>query len=221
VYAASCRQIGKWDSTAAGCYNLAAIKRGRIGEMSQTSQELNQLLVEWRNGDEAAFRRIVPLVYDELRRLAHRYMRQQPQEHTLQTTALVHEAYVRLNGRENVDFQNRVHFFAVCAQVMRSLLIDRARARQSIKRGGGAIQVVAGDELSADRERDEQLLALDAALDKLAKIDARKSRIVEMRYFGGMTSQETAEELGVSAITIKREWLKARAWLYREIVKPR
>src|SRR5215471_4813403 len=163
------------------------MEQGRIGEMSQTPQELTQLLVEWRNGDQAAFRRIVPLVYNELRHLAHRYMKQQPQEHTLQTTALVHEAYVRLNGREAVDFQNRAHFFAVCAQVMRSLLIDRARARQSIKRGGGAAQVTADDQLAGDRECDQQLLALDAALDKLARIDSRKSRIVEMRYFGGMT----------------------------------
>ncbi|HEU4388020.1 MAG TPA: sigma-70 family RNA polymerase sigma factor [Blastocatellia bacterium] len=185
--------------------------------MNQTSQELTGLLAAWRDGDPDALSRIVPLVYDELRHLAHRYVRQQPHEHTLQTTALVHEAYLRLAGRDEVNWQNRAHFFAVCAQVMRSLLIDRARARQANKRGGGAEQVELDETSVAEKSQDEELLVLNAALEKLAKVDLRKSRIVEMRYFGGMSAQEIATTLGTSAVTVKREWLKARAWLYREI----
>ena len=185
--------------------------------MTQTSQELSRLLIAWRDGDQDALSRIMPLVYDELRHLAHRYVRQQPNEQTLQTTALVHEAYLRLAGRNEVDWQSRAHFFAVCAQVMRNLLIDRARARQAIKRGGGAKMVEFDEASVADERQDEQLLELNSALEKLAKVDVRKSRIVEMRYFGGMSAQEIATALGTSAVTIKREWLKARAWLYREI----
>jgi len=159
----------------------------------------------------------MPMIYDELRRLAHRYMRRAPGGQTLQTTALVHEAYLRLAGQRDVDWQNRTHFFAVCAQVMRSLLVDRARSRQAIKRGGGLQQVELKDETAQAATQDEKLLALDEALERLGSLDPRKTRIVEMRYFGGMSVEETAEVLNVSPITVKREWSKARAWLYREM----
>jgi RNA polymerase sigma factor (TIGR02999 family) len=185
--------------------------------MRQTPEELTQLLIAWHNGDRGALDLLMPLIYDELRQLAHRYLKRQPKGQTLQTTALVHEAYLRFAGRDAAEWRNRVHFFAVCAQVMRNLLIDHARARQSIKRGGDLHQIDLAEAAAVDAGQDEQLLALNAALERLAEIDLRKSRIVEMRYFGGMSAGEIAEELGLSEITIKREWLKARAWLYREI----
>jgi RNA polymerase sigma factor (TIGR02999 family) len=185
--------------------------------MTPSTQQVSQLLMAWREGDSGAFDRLMPMVYEELRRLAHRYMRRVPAGQTLQTTALVHEAYLRLAGHGDVDWQSRVHFFAVCAQVMRSLLVDRARSRHAIKRGGGLHQVELNDEMMKSPSQDEQLLVLDEALERLAAIDPRKARIVEMRYFGGMSVEETAQVLNVSSITIKREWSKARAWLYREM----
>ena len=185
--------------------------------MTPSTQQVSQLLLAWRAGDVAAFDRLMPMIYDELRRLAHRYMRRAPAGQTLQTTALVHEAYLRLAGHRVVDWQNRSHFFAVCAQVMRSLLVDRARSRQAQKRGGGLHQVELKDETAQAATQDEKLLALDEALERLASLDPRKTRIVEMRYFGGMSVEETAQVLNVSPITVKREWSKARAWLYREM----
>lgn len=184
--------------------------------MTPSTQQVSQLLMAWREGDPEAFDRLMPMVYDELRRLAHRYMRRVPEGQTLQTTALVHEAYMRLAGQGDVDWQNRSHFFAVCSQVMRSLLVDRARSRYAIKRGGGLRQVELND-AAAQTSQDEKLLALDEALERLAAIDPRKTKIVEMRYFGGMSVEETAQVLELSQITIKREWSKARAWLYREM----
>lgn len=186
-------------------------------KMTPSTQQVSQLLIAWREGDAGAFDRLMPMVYDELRNLAHRYIRRAPGGQTLQTTALVHEAYLRLAGQMDVGWQNRSHFFAVCAQVMRSLLVDRARARYALKRGGGLRQVELDDAAAQSPTRDEQLLALDECLDRLAEIDPRKSRIVEMRYFGGMSVEEAAQVLNVSPITIKREWSKARAWLYREM----
>jgi len=185
--------------------------------MTPSSQQVSQLLLAWRAGDVAAFDRLMPMVYDELRRLARRYMRRAPAGQTLQTTALVHEAYLRLAGDRDVNWQNRTHFFAVCAQVMRGLMVDRARSRQAIKRGGDLHQVELNDQTAQAASQDEKLLALDEALERLAALDPRKTRIVEMRYFGGMSVEETAEVLNVSPITVKREWSKARAWLYREI----
>jgi RNA polymerase sigma factor (TIGR02999 family) len=187
--------------------------------MPKNPQEVTQLLAAWRDGDQQALDKLMPLVYDELRRLAHRYMKRQSDGQTLQTTAVVHEAYLRLAGRDEVHWQNRAHFFAVCAQVMRNLLVDRARARQTEKRGGGINQVeVDAGGIAAPTQRDE-ILDLHEALEKLNQIDPRKSRIVEMRYFGGMSVEETAAVLELSPITIKREWLKARAWLYLEMNK--
>ncbi|MEW6207805.1 MAG: sigma-70 family RNA polymerase sigma factor [Acidobacteriota bacterium] len=185
--------------------------------MSPSPNEVSQMLLDWRNGDRDALNRLMPLVYDELRRLAHRYMNRRFAGQTLQTTALVHEAYIRLVGQDQVVWQNRSHFFAVCAQVMRNLLVDRARSRQAEKHGGGARQVSLDEADVISPEKQIDLLALDEALDKLASLDPRKSRIVEMRYFGGMSVEETAEVLDISPITVKREWLKARAWLYHQM----
>lgn len=185
--------------------------------MTPSTEQVSQLLMAWREGDLGAFDRLLPMVYDELRHLAHRYMRRVPAGQTLQTTALVHEAYLRLAGQGDVNWQNRSHFFAVCSQVMRGLLVDRARSRYAIKRGGGLQQVELNDDAAQTTTQDDNLLALDEALKRLAAIDPRKTRIVEMRYFGGMSVEETAQVLGLSPITIKREWSKARAWLYREM----
>lgn len=185
--------------------------------MAQSPQEITELLTAWRGGDPEALEKLVPLVYSELHRLAHRYLQKQPAERTLQTTALVNEAYLRLVGQNQVEWQNRAHFFAVCAQVMRSLLIDRARERLAAKRGGGARYVSLDEAAVVYPERDEELLAVHEALDKLSALDPRKGRIVELRYFGGMSVEETAEVLALSPITIKREWLKAKMWLYHEL----
>lgn len=185
--------------------------------MTPSGQQVSQLLIAWRDGDPGAFDRLMPMVYDELRRLAHRYMRRVPEGQTLQTTALVHEAYLRMVGQGDPSWQNRSHFFAVCAQVMRNLLVDRARSRFAIKRGGGLHQVELDDAAVQSPTEDERLVALDEALERLAAIDPRKARIVEMRYFGGMSVEETGQVLDLSPITIKREWSKARAWLHREM----
>jgi RNA polymerase sigma factor (TIGR02999 family) len=175
------------------------------------------LLVDWRNGNQEALNQLMPLVYDELHGLAKRYMSRERDGHTLQTNALVNEAYLRLVNQQGVDWQNRAHFFAIAAQVMRHLLVDHARAKQYAKRGGGSQQVTLNEGSALVDESPIEVLALNEALDRLAVVDLRKSRIVELRYFGGLSSEETAEVLGVSEITVKREWLKAKAWLFREL----
>jgi RNA polymerase sigma factor (TIGR02999 family) len=187
--------------------------------MSQSPQDVTQLLHNWRNGDSQALERLLPLVYDELRRIASRYMKRERAGHTLQTTALVNEAYLRLVGQQNVAWQDRAHFFAVAAQVMRHLLVDHARSRQYAKRGGNAQRITFDEAAVVSMQRDDNLLALDEALTKLAAIDPRKVKLVELRYFGGLSAEETAVVLGVSEITIKREWLKTKAWLYRELTE--
>ena len=180
-------------------------------------ENVTQLLVNWRNGDETALDQLMPIIYDELHRLAKRYMSRERRNHTLQTTALVNEAYLRLMGQGQAEWQNRAHFFGVAAQVMRHVLVDHARSRQYAKRGGEANRVTLDDNLAISHEDQIEVLALDEALNRLAALDERKSRIVELRYFGGLSVEETAEVLGFSVITIKREWLKAKAWLYREL----
>ncbi len=185
--------------------------------MAAAPQEVSQLLVEWRNGDQQALDRLMPLVYDELRRIAGRYMKRERSEHTLQTTALVNEAYLRMVDQKNVDWQNRAHFFAVAASVMRHLLVDHARARGRVRRGADPQQVSLDEAALISEQKGEEMIALDEALTKLAAIDARKVKIVELRYFSGLSAEETATVLGVSEITVKREWLKAKAWLYREL----
>jgi len=179
--------------------------------------EVTQLLIDWRNGDRSAIDKLMPIVYEELRRIARRYMRQERPSHTLQTTALVHEAYCKLLDQREMQWQNRAHFFAVAAQVMRRLLVDHARTRRYAKRGGGARAVSLDEVALVTEDRAEQVLAVDEALTRLAALDRRKGEIVELRYFGGLSAEETGEVLGVAAITIKREWLKAKAWLQRDL----
>lgn len=179
--------------------------------------EVTQLLVDWSNGDQAALEHLIPLVYDELRRLASGYMRRERAGHTLQTTALVHEAYLRLAGQPDLDWKNRAHFFAVAARVMRRILIDHARTQHYAKRGGGAVKLSLDEAATLSDERAAELVALDEALNELAKLDARQSQIVELRFFGGLTLAETAEVLKISIDTVARDWNLARAWLHRQV----
>lgn len=182
-----------------------------------TEGEITQLLVDWREGDEAALKKLLPLVYDELHRLAHAYMRRERPDHTLQTTSLVNEAYLRLVGQRNVQWQTRTHFFAVAARVMRNILVDYARGRGRAKRGEGLPGLPLGDVAVMSEERADELVAVNTALDGLAAIDPRKSRVFELRYFGGMSIDEAAEALKVSPATVTRDWKMAQAWLRREL----
>jgi RNA polymerase sigma factor (TIGR02999 family) len=185
--------------------------------MNQTaSAPVTDLLVASSDGDKAAYDELVPLVYDELHRLAHRCMGGERPGHTLQTTALVDEAYLRLVD-QRVHWQNRSHFFAIAAQVMRRILVDYARQRRYAKRGGAAQQVELDEAMLMARERSSALVALDEALKKLGDFDERKSRVVELRFFGGLSVEETADVLKVSVNTVKRDWSTARAWLYNEM----
>ncbi len=177
-------------------------------------RDVTALLLAWRDGDGHALNRLMPIVYSELRRLAHHQMRQQTPGHPLQTTALVHEAYIRLIGTSQVGWQNRAHFFAVSAQLMRRVLVEAVRSRRAQKRGGDNVVVSLGDSDPVDR-RTPDILALDEALDALAVFDARKAKVVELRYFGGLTTEETAEVLKVSVATAERDWRMARLWLSR------
>ncbi len=182
-----------------------------------SSPDVTGLLIEWQQGDSVALDKLTSLVYDELRRIAHRYMQQERDGHTLQTTALVHEAYARLVGGQKIEWQNRAHFFGVVAQVMRHVLIDHARRRNYAKHGGDIQQVPLEDATAMSEERAAELIALDEALDELAKLDPRKSRIVELRYFGGLSLEETASVLDVSVMTVRRDWRAAKAWLYKQV----
>ncbi|MGE0883909.1 MAG: sigma-70 family RNA polymerase sigma factor [Blastocatellales bacterium] len=181
------------------------------------SQEITQLLLAWGGGDQAALDRLMPLVHGELRKLAKRYMNRQRPGHTLQTTDLVNEAYLRLIDSSQVQWQNRAHFFAISAQLMRRILVDFARARQNLKRGGNAQRVTFDEALEISSERGADLIALDDALKTLEKLNPRQSQIVELRYFGGLSEEETAEVLKLSARTVRRDWSLARTWLYREL----
>ena len=181
------------------------------------SQEITQLLLAWNEGDEQALDRLMPLVQDELHRLAHRYMAGERPGHPLQTTALINEAYLRLIDSSRVRWQNRSHFFAVSAQLMRRILVDVARARNKRKRGGDVVQVSLDEAMVVTREPGTDLIALDDALTTLATFDERKSRIIELRFFGGLSVEETAEVLKVSAATVLRDWGLAKAWLLREL----
>ena len=180
---------------------------------------VTQLLIAWSNGDQSAFDRLMPLIDEELRRLAHRYMSRERAGHTLQTTALVNEAFLRLVNRKNLQWQNRAHFFGLAAQVMRTILVDHARSHASAKRGGGARNLELDEAIVISQQKASEVIALDEALKQLALIDPRQSRIVELRFFGGLTVEEAAEVLHVSPVTIKREWSTAKAWLYHELAK--
>lgn len=185
--------------------------------MGPAPEGVTQLLINWRNGDKAAFDQLMPIVYEELCRMARRFMGRERHDHTLQTSALINEAYLRLVDQESANWQNRAHFFAVAAQVMRNILIDHARSWHCEKRGGGTKKVPLDDAIILSDERAAELVALDDALTSLAAVDPRKSRIIELRFFGGLNIEETAEVVGLSPTTVQREWRAARAWLYRFI----
>jgi RNA polymerase sigma-70 factor (ECF subfamily) len=185
--------------------------------MAPTSHEVTKLLLAWSEGDKQALDRLVPLVYDELRQLAQSYMRKERGDHTLQTTGLIHEAYMRLIDANRVQWRNRAHFFGVAARLMRQILVNIARERGAQKRGGGAEQVSLDEAMLIDRGREEGLVALDEALGALAQFDARKAQVVEMRFFGGLTEEEIAAALNVSTETVRRDWRLARSWLRRKL----
>ncbi len=184
---------------------------------SSPTHEVTQLLVAWGNGDKAALDRLMPLVYEELRRLARHYMSRERPGHTLQSTALVNEAYLRLVEQEGMRWENRAHFFGIAARLMRQILVEHARSRQAAKRGGGQYRLSLSRVDRLASAPDINLLALDDALGRLEALDPQKSRIVELRYFGGLGIEETAEVIGVSPATVKRDWSMARAWLRREL----
>ena len=188
--------------------------------MPPSASEVTRLLCAWCKGDSSALEQLAPVVESELRRLARTYMRKEPLGHTLQPTALINEAYVRLIEWQGVEWQNRAHFFSVASTMMRRILVNQAAARNAQKRGGGSAVLVSLTEAGGVLHRAADLAALDEALVELAKIDDRKSRLVELRYFGGLTAEETAEVLGISLRTIHREWDLARAWLFRELRGP-
>src|SRR5437762_9295537 len=184
---------------------------------SVSPQRVTQLLANWSHGDDAALAELTPLVYEELRRLAHHFMEGQRPNHTLQTTALVNEAYLRLADQSKPNFTNRSHFFAVAAKAMRQILVDYAKAQQRQKRGAGASKVELDEAALISPEQTSAILDVDEALEKLAVLDSRKARVVELRYFGGLNQDEIAEVLKISTVTIRRDWVFARAWLYTEL----
>jgi RNA polymerase sigma-70 factor (ECF subfamily) len=184
---------------------------------SSSQQEVTVLLADWRGGDEGALAKLIPLVQPELHRLAHHYMSRERAGHTLQTTALLDEAYLLLVDHTKRNWQNRTHFVAAAARLMRRIMVDHARERHALKRGGGPLKVTLDEAAAVTETRSEELLALDDALERLAGLDLRKSQIVELRYFGGLTVEETAEFLKLSQRTVEREWNMAKAWLYRAL----
>ena len=188
---------------------------------THSPKEITRLLVAWGDGDQSALEELAPLVHSELHRLAHHYMGRERPGHTLQTSALVNEAYIRLIDWKNVRWQNRAHFFAVSAQLMRRILVDFARDRQNLKRGGGALRVSLNEAAAFPVERDTDLVALDEALTTLAEVDPRKGQVVEMRFFGGLSVEEAAEVLKVSKETVMRDWRLAKVWLLRELGRER
>ena len=184
----------------------------------QSPEGITQLLIDWGKGDQAALERLMPLVYSELRRLASNYLRRERAEHTLQPTALVNEAYLKLVDQRNARWQNRAHFFGIAAQLMRRILVDHARQRQAVKRGGVDQQRLSITSAEAVVKQPEiDILALNEALDELAELDPQQSRIVELKFFGGLSIEETAEVLGISHATVERDWKLARAWLRRQL----
>jgi RNA polymerase sigma factor (TIGR02999 family) len=183
----------------------------------QPAQPVSELLAKWRAGDEESLRRMVPLVYGELRRIAHRHLRNERRDHTLQTTALVHEAYLCLMKQQPMDFQSREHFIAVSANLMRQILVQYARRRNAAKRNGGN-RLTLDSAIILFRKQTVDIVALDGALNGLAKLDAQQARIVELRFFGGLSIEETGHVLGISPATVKRHWSTARLWLHRQLM---
>ncbi len=185
--------------------------------MTPSQQDVTKLLIAWGNGDQNARDELMPLVYDELHRLAHQYMARERQSHTLQTSGLVNEAFLRLVDQRDVHWQNRAHFFGIAARMMRRILVDYARNRRYAKRGGSARQVSLDEALIVSEERTAEVVALDEALERLSEVDLRKSQIVELRFFSGLSIEESAEILNVSTGTVMRDWTLAKAWLRREM----
>jgi RNA polymerase sigma factor (TIGR02999 family) len=185
--------------------------------MAEAHSQVAALLQQWSGGDTGALKQLVPIVYDELRRLAHYHLRNERDGHTLQTTALVHEVYVRLCCQEEVQWENRAHFFAVAARMMRRILVDYSRRHDAEKRGGGAANVPLDDALTIPLQQQLDLVALDGALEQLAAFDARKCQVVEMRFFAGLTAKEIAAVLKTTEATVRRDWIIAKAWLYRHL----
>jgi RNA polymerase sigma factor (TIGR02999 family) len=188
-----------------------------MDEPSVSPHRVTQLLAQWSHGDNAALAELTPLVYDELRRLAHHYMEGQRRGHTLQTTALVNEAYLRLADQTNPSWQNRAHFFAVAAGAMRQILISYARSQQAQKRGGGGLKVELDEAALISPEESKEIVDLHEALERLATLDARKAQVVELKYFGGLNYDEMAEVLKISRVTVRRDWEFAKVWLYTEL----
>jgi RNA polymerase sigma factor (TIGR02999 family) len=187
--------------------------------MGEVTQDVTRLLARWGQGDREALDQLTPLVYNELRRLAKAYLRRERPDHTLEGTALVHEAYLRLIDQHQVEWKSRNQFFGLAAELIRRILVDHARARVAAKRGGGSFKLSLDDAIAPPQEKDLDLVALDDALQALARADAQQSRIVELRYFGGLTIEETAEILDISPATIKRDWVMAKAFLKREMLR--
>jgi RNA polymerase sigma-70 factor, ECF subfamily len=185
----------------------------------QTIPEVTQLLLAWRGGENKALNQLLPLVQGELRKLAHAYMRREEHDHLLQTTALLNEAYLRLVDATKVNWENRTHFYGICARMMRQILVEYARTERAQKRGAGEKPLNLEESFMAGPGHDRNLLALDDALKDLEKFDERKARIVELRFFGGLSVDEAATVIGVAPITVMREWEKARAWLYKEVAR--
>ena len=191
-----------------------------MGNAAENSQNITRMLKDWSDGSHEALDRLLPYVYDELHRQASRYLRRERADHTLQTTALIHEAYLKLIDQRDVQWQNRAHFFGIAAQAMRRILVDYARMRKREKRGGDDVKLQLDEALNISSEQKPvDLIELDEALDRLAGFDERQARIVELRYFSGMTEEETAEVLGISAPTVRRDWNLAKAWLHSQITK--
>jgi len=182
-----------------------------------TATPITELLVRWRSGDRDALQALMPLVYEEMRRLAHRYIRRERPGHTLQSTALVHEAFVRLTGNALPQWEDRAHFFGIASHLMRQILVEYARSRNAGKRGGGAVKLAIDGVEECSPKLDLDVVALDDALNDLARIDLQQSRVVELRFFSGLSIEDTAHVLGISESTVKRDWNTARVWLYREL----
>ena len=183
----------------------------------EAPSRVTKLLQGWRAGDREALDALLPLVYEELRRLAHHHLRNERPDHTLQSTALVHEAYFRLVGQDFPQWESRTHFFAIAAQLMRQILVDYARRHRASKRGSGACMLTRDDAVALPRRKDVDVVALDEALNTLAEVDPRQSRVVELRFFAGLSLEETSEVMGIATATVQRDWTAARAWLHREI----
>jgi RNA polymerase sigma-70 factor, ECF subfamily len=196
------------------CYG---VKEKSMEGPSVSQQRVTELLADWGRGDDAAFAKLTPLIYEELRRLAHNHMSGQRPDHTLQTTALVNEAYLRLADQTNPSWQNRAHFFAVAARAMRQIVVDYARSQQSQKRGGGALKVELDEAAIVSPEQSKEIVNLHEALERLATLDSRKAQVVELKYFGGLNYDEMAEVLKISPVTVRRDWEFAKLWLYTEL----